>query len=541
MNLFGNYSYLCGSIPSLSTRWLESNLICPTLVGGADFYLGGRGLLLTRSDFDLLNFGRCIGAQPVFGRHRRFLPVFIPSFINSTSSYKPKPYTPYTPYTPRYTPSSTTYSPSTPSTTTTTSTTAPTRPANIPPEKPVMTTPKPVQDFIAKYQTNITANIERHGSEDLVALTLKGKIADSSAFLNELKSLLADGSNKLVVAVGDIRFTNVSSIKPEGAVDYNDSSDGLTKGIIDGFTAYASKTISTDSGELTIGTLKFSESKEFKINKDDAKDKHYYVNMSREDGEKTIKEKLTGENDDEEVWIYIEYELAGKFYKRWFEIGTDQEKNKVEYTDAVLNVLTSGKAIINTATAYHNHPMQAGAKHLQDPSVADFTSAGDFKTKWQMLDSRVITSEGAYVINEDATDKRYFIYPPLTATSPPAPAPTALANSTPATSTSVSNKSARRFVKDFKIGAIGSKINLVVSQRNVLGVNYDEIEISLKDPRDGLEDKDITKLTSRARTLLRDNNNVRINIGGKMLSQNDALNSGGYPIRPAFLNALKKK
>lgn len=134
---------------------------------------------------------------------------------------------------------------------------------------------------------------------------------------------------------------------------------------------------------------------------------HYTMERSQKDGEKDIL-SLTAPEDDEENWIYVQYEDGREM---WHENGDYGHNSEVYFDTNVLDDVLEDADRIKSMSLYHNHPrVAAGKAQIADDS--QIPSYDDIRTDLNVLehvyarvpkllskiDIRVVVSTGTYVL-----------------------------------------------------------------------------------------------------------------------------------------------
>jgi hypothetical protein len=308
--------------------------------------------------------------------------------------------------------------------------------ANVRPQVKAHETPQSVNEFVAANKDNKGDAVDKprvslHQEEkngrvvDVVRLEYDPDVcsqaqeSERETYVDKIKNFLKDeaknGNKDLAVEVGLYKITANEELAAE--TDYYGIKD-----MDESYLSEAEVQSSTLSNGKLTGTLEsiYKPPQELtpvlpanKISVNKSQNAHYYVDLSREDGERQIR-ALTPDGNKEEVWVFVEYIKNGELYNRWFEIGFDEKPDKAKfYRESVNQIITEldGKgAQIFGASVYHQHPLTsgAGASACMPPSDDDLNSyvpaisgGNDYLI---YVDERIVTSQGVYTI-ENFGDK----------------------------------------------------------------------------------------------------------------------------------------
>ena len=159
--------------------------------------------------------------------------------------------------------------------------------------------------------------------------------------------------------------------------------------------------------EINLGDLGFRLEKKENFEVNTKTDVHFVIDVDRAEGEKMMAD-LALRADTEEAWIYIEFELYGKSYRFFTEVGLGESAGEVRgWSSSVLAVLLRNKDIhVKDVSHYHIHPFEGLERRLalrQVLSPEDF-SQGFYIEKLMRdngyrgrMDRRVISAVGTYV------------------------------------------------------------------------------------------------------------------------------------------------
>ncbi len=139
-------------------------------------------------------------------------------------------------------------------------------------------------------------------------------------------------------------------------------------------------------------------------------DQHYFVDLNRIDGEKQLF-TLSDSAKVEEAWLYIEYELEGRKYYRWFECGEKESENGTATNYYIISKLISKNAKISNTTFYHIHPKGLGPNAPSGLDIMGLAHAtGNLRKNYAYssnLDFIVITPRGKYKLKPDIKNRKY--------------------------------------------------------------------------------------------------------------------------------------
>ena len=213
--------------------------------------------------------------------------------------------------------------------------------------------------------------------------------------VNKIKELV-QGDSTVAVELGNRMISNDENLKLSGVGMYSAESfdaNVFKSGLSD---ILAIEEVAGESeNALEIGGYKFERAGKFTVRTEGS---HYFIDASQEEGERRIRE-LTGDGNKEEAWIYVEYNDAKGFHKRWFECGEKEMKDSVKLASTFLNRMTSDNSYSVTRKSFrHQHPDGPG---YDPPSDQDLGSAIDLLTDEAFKegsDVSVITAEGVYTL-----------------------------------------------------------------------------------------------------------------------------------------------
>jgi len=467
-----------GSLPSLDLGTLEGDMFGPTFMGttraspyvpdtSASFDINS-ALSLNFGLLNFFNFDKMIGDPAPVGNYGRFstgvdeilanspfagifglTPTSNPSggplATKSPGGYFPKtndldsymtPTSGSSPYAPSFSPSYTSpYTPSSGPSVVSPGTTAivPPPPVNMPSLQPQNSQPPAVTAFIDGFNGNngksfdkpiASAHTENIGGTEYTVVRLsyeKGvskDIKNPKNFIDKINAAIT-ANPSLIVEIDGKRF-GAGAIPAEKL-----SADTHIKPALEAASVPVVKVDPLKPDKtLTIGGVQFAHKKSDEFGSNFTNSPHYYIEASREEGERAIAELTRNAGTKEEAWFFVRYRDAEGLHERWFEVGTAESNLEVTYDDAVLKALESDANVtVLASTIYHDHPLQNGTSYYEPPSIADAKDKGDIPSAKKFLqehpptparesDYRVIVGNGVYVVDKKFTPNgwsfRYF-------------------------------------------------------------------------------------------------------------------------------------
>lgn len=229
-------------------------------------------------------------------------------------------------------------------------------------------------------------------------------VKTGDGFLTQLNNLLTNSDEGLIISINGTGFTKDGN----NWIKFEDDDVGL-----EGISIPTVAEKSTTAFELD--GIKFQAPDDpnnpFAVNENN--DHHHFVDMSREEGERKLKEQ-TANGAKEESWVYVEYvNKDRKLVQRWYEVGIKSDKDAVENLDIakLLTALkgTSGVDQVSDGSLYHNHPTSAD---VFDPPTAHAEGGkkGDLYALVAVekanlgipIDMRIVTKYGVYTVDVPA-------------------------------------------------------------------------------------------------------------------------------------------